>query len=196
MYKRLNIMRITGGGARGRKLSFIKTINIRPTSDMVRSSIFNILGQTLTGFSVLDLFAGTGSLGIESFSRGAKKAVFVDRSSKAISLIRKNLAICGYEELSKTFKRHLPDGLNHLKCEGSNKFDIIFIDPPYGKGYIKPTIDKLFENNLFHENSTVVVESSINDSKPLPAYIQNLQLKLSRSYGMTLIGIYTHNEKT
>ena len=188
-------MRITGGGARGRKLSFIKSISIRPTSDMVRSSIFNMLGQTLTGLSVLDLFAGTGSLGIESLSRGAKKAVFVDSSSKAISLIRKNLAICSYEEFSKTFKRHLPDGLSHFKCEGFNKFDIIFIDPPYGEGYIKPTIDKLFANNLFHENSTVVVESSINDSDPLPVCIQNFQLKISRSYGMTLIGIYIHNEK-
>jgi len=85
-------MRITGGGERGRKLSFIKkAMSIRPTSDRVRSSIFNILGQTLTGLSVLDLFAGTGSLGIESLSRGATRAVFVDNASEAISLIKKIL---------------------------------------------------------------------------------------------------------
>jgi len=188
-------MRITGGGERGRKLSLIKGVNIRPTSDRVRSSIFNILGQTLTGFSVLDLFAGTGSLGIESLSRGATRAVFVDNSREAISLIKKNLAICTYEKLSSVLKKHLPDGLNHLSSEGLNKFDIIFIDPPYGKGYIKPTIDKLYTNNLFHTSSTIVVETSTNDTDILPDYIRNLQLKLSRSYGMTLIGMYIYNEK-
>jgi len=89
----------------------------------------------------------------------------------------------------------LPDGLNHLSREGLNKFDIIFIDPPYGKGYIKPTIDKLYENNLIHKDSTIVVESSTNDTDILPDYIKNLQLKLSRSYGMTVIGMYIYNEK-
>ena len=189
-------MRITGGGERGRKLSFIKkAMGIRPTSDRVRSSIFNILGQTLTGFSVLDLFAGTGSLGIESLSRGATRAVFVDNASEAISLIKKNLALCNYEELSNVLKKHLPDGLNHLCSEGLNTFDIIFIDPPYGKGFIKPTIDKLYTNNLIHKDSTIVVESSTNDTDILPDYIKNLQLKLSRSYGMTVIGMYIYNEK-
>ena len=151
-------MRITGGGERGRKLSLIKKgMNIRPTSDRVRSSIFNILGQTLAGFSVLDLFAGTGSLGIESLSRGATRAVFVDNSREAISLIKKNLAICTYGELSTVLKKHLPDGLNHLSSEGLNQFDIIFIDPPYSKGYIQPTIDTLYTNNLFHKSSTIAV---------------------------------------
>ncbi len=85
---------------RGRRLAKIKGFNIRPTSDTVRGSIFNILGQTLTDLSILDLFAGTGSLGIESLSRGAKNAVFVDKSSRALAIIKKNLTICGYDGLS------------------------------------------------------------------------------------------------
>lgn len=189
-------MRITGGGEKGRRLSVIKRgADIRPTSDRVRSSIFNIIGHNLKGLFVLDLFAGTGILGIESLSRSAKHVVFIDNSNEALSLIKKNLAICNYNELSSVLKIRLPEGLNHLKARGFDKFDIIFIDPPYGKGYIKPTIDTLCLNNVFHKNSILVVESSTNDSNELPDYIKNLQLKLSRAYGMTLIGIYTYDEK-
>ncbi|OQY16890.1 MAG: hypothetical protein B6I32_02120 [Desulfobacterium sp. 4572_20] len=93
-------MRITGGMIKGRRLANLKGVTIRPTSDIVRGAIFDILGQTLTDLRVLDLFAGTGSLGIESLSRGAKKAVFVDSSYRAIAIIKNNLIRCGYEELS------------------------------------------------------------------------------------------------
>ena len=90
-------MRITGGMIRGRRLANVKGVTIRPTSDRVRGSIFDILGQTLTDLRILDLFAGTGSLGIESLSRGAKNAVFVDNSHRALVIIKNNLVTCGYE---------------------------------------------------------------------------------------------------
>ena len=188
-------MRITGGMIRGRRLAKIKGPNIRPTSDMVRDSIFNILGQTQTGLKILDLFAGTGSLGIESLSRGAKKAVFIDRSSRALAIIKKNLTICGYEALSMIKREELPNGLAHIQDLGCGQFDLVFVDPPYGKGYIKPTIYKLIERDLLAKDSRVVVESSTEANDPLPSEIHNLQLKLTRSYGSTLIRLYSNHEE-
>jgi 16S rRNA (guanine966-N2)-methyltransferase len=188
-------MRITGGMVKGRRLVNFKGLNIRPTSDMVRGSIFNILGQTMTGLAILDLFAGTGSLGIESLSRGAKKAVFIDKSSRALTIIKKNLTICGYNELSMVIREELPNGLAHIQDLGCAQFDLVFIDPPYGKGYIKSTIYKLKECDLLGKNSRVVVESTTEANDPLPSKVLNLQLKPTRSYGSTLIGLYFNYEE-
>ncbi len=188
-------MRITGGMIRGRRLANIKGSNIRPTSDMVRGSIFNILGQTLTGLKILDLFAGTGSLGIESLSRGGKEAVFIDKSSRAVATIKKNLALCGYEPLSMIIREELPNGLAHIQDLGCGQFDLIFIDPPYGKGYIRPTIHQLIERGLLAKDCRIVVESSTEANDPFPSKVHNLQLKLTRSYGSTLLGFYFNHEE-
>ncbi len=188
-------MRITGGVAKGRRLATIKGAHIRPTSDMVRASIFNILGQRLTGLAVLDLFAGTGSLGIESLSRGAKKAAFIEKSSRAVGLIKKNLSICGYEEISIIAREELPDGLARMQDMGCNQFDLVFIDPPYGKGYIRPTLHKLVAMKLLAKDSRVVAESTRNDDDPFPPEVHNLRLKLTRSYGSTVIGFYAYREE-
>jgi len=188
-------MRITGGMIRGRRLAKIKEPDIRPTSDMVRGSIFNILGQRLTGLKILDLFAGTGSLGIESLSRGAKKAVFIDKSSRALTMIKKNLSLCGYESLSRPIRGKLPNALAHIQDLGCGQFDLIFIDPPYGKGYIRPTIYQLIERDLLAEDCRIVVESSTEANDPFSSKIHNLQLKLTRSYGSTLIGLYSNHEE-
>ncbi len=180
---------------RGRRLAKIKGSNIRPTSDMVRGSIFNILGQTLIGLSILDLFAGTGTLGIESLSRGAKETVFIDKSNKALAVIKKNLSICGYEAFSMIIKEELPNGLAHIQDLGYGKFDLVFIDPPYEKGYIKPTIYKLIECNLLAKHGRIVVESSTNAKNPFPSQVHNLRLKSTRSYGSTFVGFYTNHEE-
>jgi 16S rRNA (guanine966-N2)-methyltransferase len=189
-------MRITGGMVKGLRLAKIQGSSIRPTSDTVRGSIFNILGQTLGGLAILDLFAGTGSLGIECLSRGAKKAVFVDKSRRALAIVKKNLAICGYEGLSTIARKELPNGLARIQDLVCAQFDLVFIDPPYGKGYIEPTLYKLTEGNLLAKGSRVVVESTTNDNNPFPSQLHTLQLKLTRSYGSTLIGFYSHHEET
>ena len=188
-------MRITGGIIKNRKLTNIRGVDIRPTSDMVRSSVFNILGQELTDLNVLDLFAGTGSLGIESLSRGARKAVFIDKSSKALDIIQKNIAMCGYDTISVIIKEELPGGLSRIQDPGYGQFDLVFIDPPYKKEYIKPTICKLIECNLLAKEGRIVVESSTKADNPLPSQINELRLKLTRSYGSTLIGFYGYNGK-
>jgi 16S rRNA (guanine966-N2)-methyltransferase len=188
-------MRITGGMIKGRRLANIKGVTIRPTSDIVRGSIFDILGQTLTDLRVLDLFAGTGSLGIESLSRGAKNAVFVDNSRRALSIIKNNLIMCGYVELSMIIRAKLPNGLSHIQDLGCGQFDVVFIDPPYGKGYIKTTIHKLIDNKLLAKDSRTVVESSKNANDPFPIDLYSLQLKQTKSYGSTVIGFYSNYEE-
>jgi 16S rRNA (guanine966-N2)-methyltransferase len=183
-------MRITGGTNKGYRLARMKGYRIRPTSDMVRSSIFNILGQAMNGCITLDLFAGTGSLGIESLSRGSEKAVFIDRSIKALALIKKNLSICGYEELAIVVREELPDGLARIHDLGCDIFDLVFIDPPYGKGYIRPTLTRLVDEKLLSREGRVVVESSSGIDDELPAKVGDLVLNLERAYGSTVIGVY------
>jgi len=189
-------MRITGGMIRGRRLAKIKGVTIRPTSDTVRGSIFDILGQTLTDLRILDLFAGTGSLGIESLSRGAKNAVFVDNSNRAVAIIKNNLTICGYDGLSTVIREKLPNDLSHIQDLGCDQFDLVFIDPPYGKGYIRPTIHKLIDIKLLAKDSRIVVESSKNANDPFPINLYSLQLKLTKSYGSTVIGFYSNHRES
>jgi len=186
-------MRITGGKNKSRKLANIRGADIRPTSDMVRSSVFNILGQKLTDLDVLDLFAGTGSLGIESLSRGARKAVFIDKSNKALDIVQKNVNLCGFENISAIIKEELPGGLSSIINLGYGQFDLVFIDPPYKKEYIKSTICKLLECNLLSKEGIIVAESAAKDNNPLPSQINELRLELARSYGSTLIGFYSYN---
>jgi 16S rRNA (guanine966-N2)-methyltransferase len=185
-------MRITGGTNKGCRLARIKEAHIRPTSDRVRSSIFNILGQVLNGSTTLDLFAGTGSLGIESLSRGSERAVFIDTSAKALALIKKNLSICGLEELAVVARLRLPDGLSRVHSLGCDKFDLIFLDPPYGKGYITPTLSRLMDEELLSRDGRVVVESSTRSDDDLPAQVGDLALNLARAYGSTRIGVYLY----
>jgi len=177
---------------RGRRLVKIKGLDIRPTSDTVRESIFDILGQTLTNLRILDLFAGTGSLGIEALSRGGKNAVFVDNSNRALATIKKNLSICGYDGLSMIVRMNLLNGFPHIQDLACSQFDVVFIDPPYGKEYILPTIYKLVDKKLLTKDSRIVVESSKNANDPFPINLYGLQLKLTKSYGSTVIGLYSN----
>ena len=189
------MMRITGGAVSGRRLVSIKELNVRPTSDRVRSSIFNMLGQVLTDLSILDLFAGTGSLGIEALSRGAKRAIFIDKSRRVLDILEKNLIICNYESQGRVIRKNLPNGLSSMRSMGFSQFDLVFIDPPYKKGYIEPTILKLLQYNLLSCKGILVVESSKEDDYFLVDNIQNLKLTRRRSYGSTSIGIYYYYEK-
>jgi 16S rRNA (guanine966-N2)-methyltransferase len=170
----------------------MKQAAIRPTSDRVRSSIFNILGQVLTGCTTLDLYAGTGSLGIEALSRGSERAVFIDTSAKALALVKKNLSLCGYEELAVVARMRLPEGLSRVHGLGCDTFDLVFLDPPYGKGYITPTLARLMDEGLLAKDGRVVVEASTRSDDDLPAAIGDLVLNLERAYGSTKIGVYLH----
>ncbi len=183
-------MRITGGQVKGRILAAPKGMSIRPTSDLVREAIFDIIGQDLSRQRVLDLFAGSGSLGLEALSRCAAFALFVDNSQQSINLIKKNLAICGYQRsgavLSRSLRKAIPQ--NHPQLKGL--FDLVFLDPPYNKDFIPLLLEELLAKDLIPSGSRVVAESSKTES--LPVSFGNLELTDIRVYGDTKISIYQY----
>ncbi|MBW1862617.1 MAG: 16S rRNA (guanine(966)-N(2))-methyltransferase RsmD [Deltaproteobacteria bacterium] len=187
-------MRITGGQAKGRLLASLKGLYIRPSSGRVKEAVFNLIGQDITGAKVLDLFAGTGSLGIEALSRGALWALFIDNSQQSIKLIRKNLRLCGYEPLGFVLKRDLIRGLPWRHSLMKKKFDLVFIDPPYGKKFILPILKELSDREILLSPSVVVAETSRTDN--LPSVLGKLELVKTRAYGETRINIYHYGDNT
>ena len=181
-------MRITGGKAKGRHLSSLKGRSIRPTSDKVREAIFNIIGQDITGLKVLDLFAGTGSLGIEALSRGAVFSLFIDNSHLAVKVIQKNLTLCDYQNSGFVLKKDLRKGLptGHPLCR--KKFDLVFIDPPYGKNLIHPVLGEFSHGEILVPTAIIVIESFKKDDSLLLS--NDFHLVVTRIYGKTKIDIY------
>jgi 16S rRNA (guanine966-N2)-methyltransferase len=184
-------MRITGGLAKGRLLLPLRNLNIRPTADRIRETIFNIIGQDLQGLNVLDLFAGTGSLGLEALSRGAKGALFIDKSEQAINLIRRNLIHCGFESLGAVSKRDLTkEGIpwhHPLIREG---IDLAFLDPPYGSNAIPPLLEELSAKKGLLSRSLAVVESA--KDAYLPDSFGGLKMVDCRVYGDTKLTIFAY----
>lgn len=153
-------MRITGGTFRGRTLAAPKTDAIRPTSDRVREAIFNILAHgiaavPLEGKRVIDLFAGTGALGIEALSRGASYCLFVEENADARALIRRNVEALGLTGVTKIFRR---DASTLGRAAHMGQFDIAFLDPPYGQGLGERALAALAEGGWLSPHATVVVE--------------------------------------
>jgi len=181
-------MRITGGQARGRLLRPPRGRRIRPTSDRVREAIFDILGHDLTGLMVIDLFAGTGALGIEAMSRGAKWAVFIDNSRETTELIKVNLQRCGFLDSATVSKRDLKKGIPWDAVLARGRADLIFIDPPYRSGVL-PVVCKDLVRNM--ENVTpgtrLVIESVKTENPTLPEPFHRLTTRL---YGDTRITMY------
>ncbi|MBQ7249437.1 MAG: 16S rRNA (guanine(966)-N(2))-methyltransferase RsmD [Deltaproteobacteria bacterium] len=151
-------MRIIGGFARGRKLAEFEGSAIRPTADRIREALFSILFSRMgspEGFQVLDLFAGTGALGIEALSRGAQKATFVERSPRAQTLIRENLRRCGLEARARLLAAEVSAILPRL----NEKYDLIFLDPPYHKDLLPPALETIARRELAAPNATVCAET-------------------------------------
>lgn len=186
-------MRVTGGQKKGYPLASFKGLDIRPTSDKVREAIFNLLGQDMEGLHVLDLFAGTGSLGLEALSRGAVRAVFIDISLKALKLINRNLERCGYSRQGLVLKKDLSSGLPVNQESWPQPFDLIFIDPPYGRGLIPPLLRQLANSQLININGIIITEAQKRDV--LPDEMNGLTLQDSRRYGETRIRIYLRGPK-
>lgn len=177
-------MRIIAGTARGRRLASpgSGTSAIRPTSDRAREAVFNILAEEVAGARVLDLFAGTGALGLEALSRGAESAVFVDKSRSAVSLIGKNIQLCGFWEKSIVLQRDLTRSLSFLQpYSHAGGFSLIFIDPPYKTLLAETIILELGKGEIVGAGGLLVAESSAGGQ--LPAEISRFSLKDQRVYG-------------
>lgn len=148
-------VRIIGGEWRRRKLAFTGLPGLRPTPDRVRETLFNWLQFDLPGVQVLDLFAGSGALGFEALSRGAKRAVLVEKAARAFTDLQASKALLKAEqaELLKS------DALDYLKNTPATPFDIVFVDPPYQAGLYQKTFDLLFERSWIGEDSLIYVET-------------------------------------
>ena len=155
-------MRVITGTARGRRLFEPKDNSIRPTTDQVKEALFSVVQFDVPGRRVLDLFAGTGQLGIEALSRGAAECVFVDRDPAAVALVRKNLAVCGFE--AQVFRA---DALGYVSRGG--KFDLIFIDPPYHAGLYNDVLQNIFKFDILSVGGIILVESMRGTELPVPA---------------------------
>lgn len=136
-------MRIITGTARGRKLKTLENLDVRPTAERVKEGLFSALQFSIEGRRILDMFAGSGQLGLEALSRGARSALFLDQSPKAIAVVRENIASCGFGDRSKVVQT---DALSYLK-NSEELFDIAFIDPPYAdeklNNYIQAAVEHM-----------------------------------------------------
>ena len=152
-------MRVIAGVFRHRKLLYPEDDkNIRPTKDRIREAFFSSLGD-ISDKSFLDLYAGSGSMGIEAISRGAKYSTFVDISDKSLSFVRKNVASLGIENKSEILKCSDLEALNRFKEQG-RYFDIIYLDPPYESDLYTPSLEYIFNNDLINIGSVVAIEAN------------------------------------
>ncbi len=177
-------MRVIGGKLRGRKLSTVHGGGIRPTADRLREAIFNILAGRVRDSLVLDLFAGTGSLGIEALSRGALFSVFIDNNQAALAVIHSNLKKCEIEDRAKVLKWNIVKNLNCIRLPDQT-FDLIFLDPPYDRGFIRSALLHIQHQRLFTGETCVIVEHSPAES--IPADISVYDIADQRRYGKTLV---------
>ena len=178
-------MRIIGGKYRSRVLAEFEGEEVRPTADRVKESLFNILSLKLYGARVLDLFAGSGALGLESLSRGAKEVVFNDSARASLAILKKNLATL---KITPDGDEAKLSGSDYLVCLESQRqpFDIIFIDPPYRFDYGEKALKKIAEKGLLTENGIAVYERD----RPFEGEIAGLEKYDERKYGKVYITFF------
>lgn len=185
-------MRIIGGEFKSRRIFFPKTLLTRPVTDRTKETIFNVLGSNCESASVLDLFAGSGSLGIEAMSRGAKTAYFVESAKIAILCIKRNLKTLNLETAVVVFQT--PAALAIRKFEKqAKKFTVIFLDPPHNKGLIKKTLHQLDRSDIVAPFGSVVVGHSTQED--LPQDLKTLCHQRSIKVGQTFVSFLTRIEK-
>jgi len=166
---------------------------VRPTSDRVKEALYNITGSRIPGCLFLDLFAGTGNIGIEALSRGASSVVFIENNHKNMQLIKDNLKITGLTEKARLICQDVLLALNLLGREGL-KFDLIFLDPPYLKDFEASTLAGIAINSLLQPDGRVIVESSKKCS--LPGHVAELEMARQEKYGDTFLSFYQINDNT
>ena len=184
-------MRVITGTARGRRLKEPQGMDIRPTTDKVKEGIFSAVQFEVEGARVLDLFAGTGQLGIEALSRGAASAVFIDRRADAVRLVKDNLELCG---LSDRASVRCGDAMSYLRS--GEKFDLIFLDPPYAAGLLGPALEEIARFDICREQGIIVAESALETA--LPALAPPYTLYREYRYGKIKLTVYHRggNEET
>ena len=177
-------MRVITGKARGIQLKTPEGMLTRPTADRVKEALFSIINFDIPGSKVLDLFVGTGQLGIEALSRGAERAIFVDEREEACKIIRENLRRTRFEELGKVVRS---DYLQYLRRCG-DKFDIILLDPPYAEVFLENALKCITEIDILQSGGIIVAERPLG--KELPYVFDGYTRSKDYKYGNTLLTLY------
>lgn len=186
------MLRVIGGTARGVPLKSPDTKNTRPTLDRTKESLFNILMPYISDARVLDLFSGSGSLGIESLSRGAKEAVFIDNSKRCRDIIVENLKKTRMEERSTVIALDVFKAIKLLSNKNT-KFDIIFLDPPYNMNFIAKTIQNIDEFDIIAEEGILACEHHVNEQAP--ERVGRLTKVRIKEYGETQYSFYLRDSQ-
>lgn len=184
-------MKIIGGLYKGR--NFYRPAGIRPTQDVTREALFDILGQDMEGVFFLDLFAGSGAVGMEALSRGAQKVLFVEKDSKCVAVIQENIGLLAMErgrESGVPYEILQADSFAAVKLlvRQNKQFDIVFIDPPYSRGLAKKALKTLEAYDILHPNSLVVVQHETKEI--LPEHEGRFLLFRQKTYGKSALSIY------
>lgn len=185
-------MRVISGSARGRPLKAVPGTGTRPTTDKVKEALFSMIGPYFEGGLVLDLFAGTGGLGIEALSRGMDKAIFVDLDYKSVETVKANLKTVGLTEQAEVYKNDAERALKTLAKRGAS-FDLVFLDPPYRLKHGDQLMERMDELKLLEDQAVLVLEYESSC-----AYRDNFgRFKLIRKtdYGETGISIYVYEKE-
>ncbi len=179
-------MRVITGSARGRKLQALEGRDVRPTTDKVKESVFSIIQFQIQGRVFLDLFAGSGQMGIEALSRGAKKAYLVDQSLKSIRVIEQNVKTTGFEDSAVIARQ---DAQGFLVSSREN-FDIAYLDPPFEKGIINDVLPLV--SAKMNKGGVILCESA--EAETLPEEAGNFKLDRTYRYGKIKVSLFRHKE--
>ncbi len=177
-------MRVISGTARGTQLKTPEGLKTRPTADRVKEALFSIIQFDLPGSRVLDLFGGTGQLGIEALSRGASTAVFVDESERACALIKENLRRTKFTEQGRVVRSDYMQFLNSCR----DRFDIVLLDPPYAEVFLENALKKLTEIDILQSGGIIVAERPAE--KDLPWVFSGFTRSKDYRYGKTILTLY------
>jgi len=177
-------LRIIAGEFKGKRLFSPKDRRVRPTTDKVKEAVFSMVSGYLEDAVVVDLFSGTGNLGLEALSRGARKCWFCDNSRDSMELVRRNIAHCGQEERSVTLTGDFSRALGRV----TDKVDILFLDPPYGKGLIEKSLERACELSLLGQDGVAVAECG--EGEDLPEAVSGMTKVKQKRYGAISVAIY------
>ena len=188
------MMRIITGKAKGKKLLTLEGNATRPTSERIKGAIFSAIQFDIEGRRVLDLFAGSGQMGLEALSRGATKATFIDSSREAMEIVKKNAVATGFADDSKFI---VSDSANYIrKMAGKDKYDLVFIDPPYAMNLCKKSLEALLRYDSLNNGAIVVLESGDEEINLEAEPYSSFEVIKSASYGkMTAVNILLYVKK-
>ncbi|MEN6462749.1 MAG: 16S rRNA (guanine(966)-N(2))-methyltransferase RsmD [Syntrophomonas sp.] len=186
-------MRVIAGQAKGKRLKAPPGMNTRPVTDMIKEALFNVLGDKVRNSLFLDLFAGSGSVGIEALSRGAQQVVFIDNNASAVGIIKDNISNCGFNEGFAVYRNDVFKALTLLD-QRETKFDLIYVDPPF-------TIEKIFDQiihaldqiNILKQNGRIILRTQ--RKKQLTAKLECLEEYRTNNYGESVLHYYRMYEE-